>query len=125
MLEKKGQAYKKVVQDEEGFVRVKKHQIVMQKNNANQRQGVRSVQFEYRPKQLHLCVIVESHVKENKIMIGWNHEVVTVMVIKSTKQDIFSLLDSVKSKFGFCCTFVYAANTGRETQQLWRDLNVQ
>ncbi|GJT18473.1 RNA-directed DNA polymerase, eukaryota, reverse transcriptase zinc-binding domain protein [Tanacetum coccineum] len=60
-----------------------------------------------------------------RIMIGWNPEVVTVMVIKSTKQDIFCLLDSVKSKFGFYCTFLYAANTGRETQQLWRDLNVQ
>nr|GEY17072.1 RNA-directed DNA polymerase, eukaryota, reverse transcriptase zinc-binding domain protein [Tanacetum cinerariifolium] len=44
------------------------------------------------------------------------------MVIHSSKQTILCLVEIVDSKQKFFCSFVYAANTGKERKHLWKEL---
>ncbi|GJZ16821.1 zinc finger, CCHC-type containing protein [Tanacetum coccineum] len=60
-----------------------------------------------------------------KIMIGWDQNYVRVMVIHSSNQSMFCLIEDVSTTFKVSCTFVNANNDGKERRELWKDLENQ
>ncbi|GKC44614.1 RNA-directed DNA polymerase, eukaryota, reverse transcriptase zinc-binding domain protein [Tanacetum coccineum] len=99
---------------------------------------------------LNLCAILETHLKVEKvndislkvfgnwhwasnaihckrgcrIIIGWDQNMLKVMVVHSSDQAILCLIEDMAAKVKIYCTFIYASNDGRERRKLWRDLNV-
>ncbi|XP_071705081.1 uncharacterized protein [Rutidosis leptorrhynchoides] len=60
-----------------------------------------------------------------RIMVGWNSNLVHLMILQVTRQVIFCLIETVDNKVKMYCSFVYASNNGRERQKLWSDLSAQ
>ncbi|GKA57377.1 hypothetical protein Tco_0756565 [Tanacetum coccineum] len=65
------------------------------------------------------------HHKGCRIALGWNSKVVNVNVIFYSWQVMFCLVKSIKEKSKFFCSFVYAANHGKERIDLWKELTSQ
>ncbi|GJT48498.1 RNA-directed DNA polymerase, eukaryota, reverse transcriptase zinc-binding domain protein [Tanacetum coccineum] len=100
---------------------------------------------------LHLCVILETHVKyknikktcetvfgdweyitngedNNKgcrIMIGWNDRKIQAWLISQSRQYIFLMVETIDKKSKFFCIVIYASNSGMERRKLWKDLEIQ
>ncbi|KAI3827752.1 hypothetical protein L1987_01835 [Smallanthus sonchifolius] len=97
---------------------------------------------------LNVCAILESHVQVSnlskvccgvfkkwdwtsnggicnrgtRIIVGWNNEMVDLMVLAQTEQVMHvQLVSKIDSKTLFC-SFVYAKNTYQERRDLWKDL---
>ncbi|GJS86396.1 RNA-directed DNA polymerase, eukaryota, reverse transcriptase zinc-binding domain protein [Tanacetum coccineum] len=60
-----------------------------------------------------------------RIMLGWNVDHVYVNLIHSDKQCMFCEITTVNGNKRVLCTFVYAANGGKERKYLWRNLIIQ
>ncbi|XP_071727327.1 uncharacterized protein [Rutidosis leptorrhynchoides] len=60
-----------------------------------------------------------------RIALGWNSNVVNLMVIHSTRQVILCLIESLDKKVKTYCTFIYASNSGKERHNLLHDLRSQ
>ncbi|GKD70592.1 putative RNA-directed DNA polymerase, eukaryota, reverse transcriptase zinc-binding domain protein [Tanacetum coccineum] len=100
--------------------------------------------------QLNVCVILESHVEINtlanvcskvfrnwdwtsnaglcnkgcRIILGWNKDVVDVIVMHQTDQAIHAKVIHQADQKIICCTFIYAGNDPRERRVLWADLKL-
>ncbi|GJX69517.1 RNA-directed DNA polymerase, eukaryota, reverse transcriptase zinc-binding domain protein [Tanacetum coccineum] len=59
-----------------------------------------------------------------RIMLGWNRNIVNVQVLNMSWQSIFCVVETIQQKTKFLCSFIYAANHGKERQELWKDLNI-
>ncbi|GJZ09215.1 glutathione S-transferase-like protein [Tanacetum coccineum] len=57
-----------------------------------------------------------------RILIGWDKDLVNVMVLHCSKQAVLCQIEVLNSNIKCFCSFVYAANTGLERKILWRDL---
>ncbi|GJZ72790.1 RNA-directed DNA polymerase, eukaryota, reverse transcriptase zinc-binding domain protein [Tanacetum coccineum] len=60
-----------------------------------------------------------------RIALGWNSRVVNVNVLSYSWQVMFCLVESLIEKTKFFCSFVYAANHGKERSDLWKELTSQ
>ncbi|GKC34597.1 RNA-directed DNA polymerase, eukaryota, reverse transcriptase zinc-binding domain protein [Tanacetum coccineum] len=60
-----------------------------------------------------------------RIIVGWNYNDVKVEVLSMSWQVMFCLIEVSQQKSKFFCSFVYAANHGKERQSLWADLAKQ
>nr|GEU43632.1 hypothetical protein [Tanacetum cinerariifolium] len=63
--------------------------------------------------------------KGYRIIVGWNPNDVKVDVISMSWQVMFCLIEVIQLKIKLYCSFVYAANHGKERQSLWVDLGRQ
>lgn len=94
-----------------------------------------------RNENLSVCAILETHMKKDRIskvcdrifgnwewqhnlnmsikgcriIVGWNSEVTSCTLIHS---------EILSSDIKFFCTFIYAANHGRDRRELWKDLRL-
>ncbi|GJY76477.1 RNA-directed DNA polymerase, eukaryota, reverse transcriptase zinc-binding domain protein [Tanacetum coccineum] len=59
-----------------------------------------------------------------RIVVGWDNNAVNLMVINMTRQDMLCLIENKYDKNRVCCSFVYSANTGKERQVLWKELEM-
>ncbi|PWA41693.1 RNA-directed DNA polymerase, eukaryota, Reverse transcriptase zinc-binding domain protein [Artemisia annua] len=59
-----------------------------------------------------------------RIIVGWNTNVTRCSLIHSTRQAMFYLIEILNSNTKFLCTFIYAANHGRDRRELWKDLGL-
>ncbi|GJR37131.1 RNA-directed DNA polymerase, eukaryota [Tanacetum coccineum] len=71
------------------------------------------------------CTNMNKCSKGCRIALGWDSKVVNVNVIYYTWQVMFCVIESVTGKTKFFCSFVYAANHGKERIDLWKDLESQ
>nr|GEW95362.1 RNA-directed DNA polymerase, eukaryota, reverse transcriptase zinc-binding domain protein [Tanacetum cinerariifolium] len=60
-----------------------------------------------------------------RIIVGWNPNDVNVDVISMSWQVMFCLIEVIQQKIKLYCSFVYAANHGKERQSLWVDFERQ
>ncbi|GKB24097.1 putative RNA-directed DNA polymerase, eukaryota, reverse transcriptase zinc-binding domain protein, partial [Tanacetum coccineum] len=100
--------------------------------------------------QLSVCAILESHVDINtlaticskvfqnwewtsnanlsnkgcRIILGWNKDVVDVIVMAQTNHVIHAKVIHRADQKAICCTFIYAGNDPRERRVLWADLSL-
>ncbi|GKB27644.1 RNA-directed DNA polymerase, eukaryota, reverse transcriptase zinc-binding domain protein [Tanacetum coccineum] len=58
-----------------------------------------------------------------RIIVGWNTFVVNIMVLHSARQSMLCILESVDNQFICFITLVYAANSGVDRRELWKELN--
>ncbi|PWA81906.1 RNA-directed DNA polymerase, eukaryota, Reverse transcriptase zinc-binding domain protein [Artemisia annua] len=98
---------------------------------------------------IQVCAILETHVKPHKlqkvcdktfgswswisnvahsmngcrILVGWNSNVVNLMVLHSSKQTMFCLIETIPNRVKVYCSFVYAANYGKERKEAWGDIH--
>ncbi|XP_071690952.1 uncharacterized protein [Rutidosis leptorrhynchoides] len=98
--------------------------------------------------RVYVCAILETHLKPDsvgkvgnnvfkewkwvsncylspnscRIMLGWDHNMMNVMVLQITRQVIFCLIESVDCNIKMYCSYVYASNSGKERHNLWKDL---
>ncbi|GJR98189.1 RNA-directed DNA polymerase, eukaryota, reverse transcriptase zinc-binding domain protein [Tanacetum coccineum] len=70
---------------------------------------------------LSICAVLETHIK---IMIGWNSDHVNINIVHCAKQSLFCEIHTVTGNIKMFCTFVYAANGGKERRELWKDLQI-
>ncbi|GJT19247.1 RNA-directed DNA polymerase, eukaryota, reverse transcriptase zinc-binding domain protein [Tanacetum coccineum] len=101
--------------------------------------------------QLKVYAVLETHIKENnvskicdkvfdkwewvsnakwspsscRIIIGWDRSQVKVMVLHSSDQVVFCLIEDISKTFSMLCTFVYARNDGKNRRELWKELETQ
>ncbi|PWA79613.1 RNA-directed DNA polymerase, eukaryota, Reverse transcriptase zinc-binding domain protein [Artemisia annua] len=101
-----------------------------------------------RNEKLSICAILETHMKKDKtnkicdkifgnwvwqhnlnvsvkgcrIILGWNSDVTNCTLIHSTRQAMMYLIEVLSSNKKFFCTFIYAADSGRDRRDLWKDL---
>ncbi|GKB65141.1 RNA-directed DNA polymerase, eukaryota, reverse transcriptase zinc-binding domain protein, partial [Tanacetum coccineum] len=57
-------------------------------------------------------------------MLGWNNDKINMNVVQRAKQSIFCEIHTVSGDNSMFCTFVYAANGGKERKDLWKDLQI-
>ncbi|GJU41637.1 retrovirus-related pol polyprotein from transposon TNT 1-94 [Tanacetum coccineum] len=57
-----------------------------------------------------------------RILVGWDREVVDVIIIHMSRQTILCLVEIVDKKIRNFCSVVYAANTCMKRRLLWKDL---
>ncbi|GJY17397.1 uncharacterized protein Tco_0388888, partial [Tanacetum coccineum] len=62
--------------------------------------------------------------KGSRIILGWNADMVDIMVISQTDQVMHVLLLIKADQKAFYCSFVYAGNDYRHRRELWRNLCV-
>lgn len=103
-----------------------------------------------RNEQLSVCAVLETHLKKDRIgkicdrmfgnwswqhnldvsikgcriIVGWNSSCVQCHLVQSTRQTMLYLVEVIKTNVKFFCTFIYAANHGRDRKELWKDLNL-
>nr|XP_043620341.1 uncharacterized protein LOC122592208 [Erigeron canadensis] len=99
----------------------------------------------------HVCAFIEIHLKMNsvnkvsnkvfrnwdwvsnvqhspsscRIVLGWNSDMVRLMVIEKSKQVIFCVIEIIPTRQRFFCSVVYASNSGTERRDLWKELEQQ
>ncbi|GJR14147.1 RNA-directed DNA polymerase, eukaryota, reverse transcriptase zinc-binding domain protein [Tanacetum coccineum] len=59
---------------------------------------------------------------ERLIIVGWNRDIVNVMVLHCSDQTILCLLESIENQKKFFCCFTYAANHGKDRRSLWKNI---
>lgn len=95
-----------------------------------------------------ICALLETHIKENiikkiceyvygnwdwisnihhssrgcRIIGGLNADLVNVMPVHSTNQAMLCAVETVDHQHRFFCSFIYAANFGKERKNLWKTL---
>ncbi|GKD50586.1 RNA-directed DNA polymerase, eukaryota, reverse transcriptase zinc-binding domain protein, partial [Tanacetum coccineum] len=57
-----------------------------------------------------------------RITVGWNSEVVQVVLMHSTRQMMLCLIENIQSHNKMYCSFIYAGNKGMDRRALWKDL---
>ncbi|GJX73970.1 RNA-directed DNA polymerase, eukaryota, reverse transcriptase zinc-binding domain protein [Tanacetum coccineum] len=57
-----------------------------------------------------------------RITVGWNSEVVQVVLIHSTSQMMSCLIENIQSHEKMYCNFIYADNKGMDKRAHWKDL---
>ncbi|GJZ02028.1 hypothetical protein Tco_0519989 [Tanacetum coccineum] len=57
-----------------------------------------------------------------RIIVGWNNQVVKVMVLHVSKQSVLCLVETIPDKIKFYVSIVYASNNGNERRELWTSL---
>ncbi|GJW81795.1 RNA-directed DNA polymerase, eukaryota, reverse transcriptase zinc-binding domain protein [Tanacetum coccineum] len=57
-----------------------------------------------------------------KIVVGWNRDIVNVMVLHCSEQTMLYLLESIENKKKFFYCFTYAANHGKDRRSLGKNL---
>lgn len=62
--------------------------------------------------------------KDCRIMVGWDNNKVECTLVHYTEQTMFYLIEVLQAPIKFYCTFIYAANSGRNRRELWKDLNI-
>ncbi|PWA66526.1 RNA-directed DNA polymerase, eukaryota, Reverse transcriptase zinc-binding domain protein [Artemisia annua] len=103
-----------------------------------------------RNENLCVCAILETHMKKDRIekigdrvfgnwnwqhklhvsrkgcriMVGWDTDKVKCTLVHCTEQTMFYYIEAIYSNVKFYCTFIYAANSGRNRKDLWYDLNI-
>ncbi|GKC80830.1 RNA-directed DNA polymerase, eukaryota, reverse transcriptase zinc-binding domain protein [Tanacetum coccineum] len=101
-----------------------------------------------RGENISVCAVIETHLKPDKlaeasnrcfggwdwvsnsvhsqnscrIVIGWDRNVVNVMILHMSRQTIFCLIESVDKNIKLYCNFIYAANCGIERRVLWNEI---
>nr|XP_043639247.1 uncharacterized protein LOC122610317 [Erigeron canadensis] len=99
--------------------------------------------------QLHICAILESHIdisqlvsvckkickswdwtsngglcsKGTRIILGWNSDIVDVMVLSQTDQVMHAQVIYKIDKKAMFCSFVYADNYYKNRRELWQNLS--
>nr|GEZ72753.1 RNA-directed DNA polymerase, eukaryota, reverse transcriptase zinc-binding domain protein [Tanacetum cinerariifolium] len=61
---------------------------------------------------------------EDVIVVGWNTDVVRLMVINESKQHMLCLIENIHDHRKLYCSFVYALNSGTERRDLWNELQI-
>nr|GEV12647.1 RNA-directed DNA polymerase, eukaryota, reverse transcriptase zinc-binding domain protein [Tanacetum cinerariifolium] len=100
--------------------------------------------------ELSVCVVLETHIKQKRLnMIGdsifgrwdwcsnmqlcdngcriilcWNNEKVNMSIVHCAKQSVFCEIHTISGNHSMFCTFVYAANGGKERKELWNDMHI-
>ncbi|GJV91865.1 hypothetical protein Tco_1539678, partial [Tanacetum coccineum] len=59
-----------------------------------------------------------------RIILGWNKDVVDVVVMAQTDQAIHAKVIHRADQKAICCTFIYAGNDPRDRRVLWADLSL-
>ncbi|GKD31997.1 hypothetical protein Tco_1242775 [Tanacetum coccineum] len=59
-----------------------------------------------------------------RIILGWNKDVVDVVVMAQTDQAIHAKVIHRANQKAICCTFIYAGNDPRDRRVLWADLSL-
>ncbi|GKE11367.1 RNA-directed DNA polymerase, eukaryota, reverse transcriptase zinc-binding domain protein [Tanacetum coccineum] len=59
-----------------------------------------------------------------RIVVGWNPDVVKIMVINTSRQHILCLIENIHDHKKLYCSFIYASNYGKEMRDLWIDLSM-
>ncbi|GKD72322.1 RNA-directed DNA polymerase, eukaryota, reverse transcriptase zinc-binding domain protein [Tanacetum coccineum] len=111
----------------------------------------KEIQNLIRNENLHLCGVIETHLKYKKIMqagknifgswefvsngednnkgcrimVGWNPGMLKVWLINKSKQCMFFLVETICHQTKFFCTVVYASNSCLERRKLWKELENQ
>ncbi|GJX73648.1 RNA-directed DNA polymerase, eukaryota, reverse transcriptase zinc-binding domain protein [Tanacetum coccineum] len=57
-------------------------------------------------------------------MVGWNDNLIDLMVVHSCKQSILCIIETIPKKVKLFCSIIYASNYGMERRELWKDLQV-
>ncbi|PWA91347.1 DUF4283 domain-containing protein [Artemisia annua] len=57
-----------------------------------------------------------------RIMVGWDNDKVQCSLVHYSEQNMLYYVEVVNSPVKFYCTFIYAANSGRNMKELWNDL---
>ena len=96
---------------------------------------------------LNVCAVLETHSKTKKlnkiadrifgqwewvsnmqhcdkgcrIVLGWNSLEIRMSMVHCSKQSMLCCVETVDDKVKLFCTFVYAANSGNERKELWKD----
>nr|GEW16163.1 hypothetical protein [Tanacetum cinerariifolium] len=60
---------------------------------------------------------------QNTILVGWDKDKVSLMVLNMTKQSMFCILGTVDIKKRCFFSFMYASNNGKEMRILWNEIN--
>ncbi|GKA83105.1 RNA-directed DNA polymerase, eukaryota, reverse transcriptase zinc-binding domain protein [Tanacetum coccineum] len=61
-------------------------------------------------------------IKGCRIMIGWDKSKIGLMVVHMTSQLMLVVIEIIKLKQKYFCSFVYASNSGVERRSLWDEL---
>ncbi|GJU58820.1 RNA-directed DNA polymerase, eukaryota, reverse transcriptase zinc-binding domain protein [Tanacetum coccineum] len=69
-----------------------------------------------------LTKLLETHMKKNRIDKDNNHVNCTLM--NSTEQSMLYMVEVLNPKIYLYCTFIYAANKGKDRRELWKELNL-
>ncbi|PWA65806.1 RNA-directed DNA polymerase, eukaryota, Reverse transcriptase zinc-binding domain protein [Artemisia annua] len=103
-----------------------------------------------RNENLSVCAVLETHMKKDRIgkvgerlfgnwnwqnnihvskkgcriMVGWDNNKVECNLIHCTGQAMLYLIEVFQTHIKFFCTFIYAANSGRDKRELWKDLHI-
>ena len=103
-----------------------------------------------RNENLSVCVVLETHMKKDRIgkvgdivfgnwnwqnnihvskkgcriMVGWDNNKMEYTLIHCTGQAMLYLIEVLQTPIKFFCTFIYAANSGRDRRELWKDLHI-
>ncbi|GJX81501.1 RNA-directed DNA polymerase, eukaryota, reverse transcriptase zinc-binding domain protein [Tanacetum coccineum] len=59
-----------------------------------------------------------------RITMGWDASNVKCSLINAIEQSMLYQVDVLSSQNTFYCTFIYAANKGRDKRELWKELNL-
>ncbi|GJZ30498.1 RNA-directed DNA polymerase, eukaryota, reverse transcriptase zinc-binding domain protein [Tanacetum coccineum] len=59
-----------------------------------------------------------------RIVVGWDSNSVQCSLINATEQSMLYHVEVLTSQKSFYCTFIYAANKGRDRKELWKELNL-
>nr|GEX17601.1 hypothetical protein [Tanacetum cinerariifolium] len=59
-----------------------------------------------------------------RIVVGWNSDVIRLMVLNESKQHMLCLIESVHDNRKLYCSFVYASNSRIERRILWDELQI-
>ncbi|GKC14605.1 RNA-directed DNA polymerase, eukaryota, reverse transcriptase zinc-binding domain protein, partial [Tanacetum coccineum] len=59
-----------------------------------------------------------------RIVIGWNPDVVKLLVINTSRQHMLCLIESIHNHKKIYFSFVYASNFGMERRGLWKELHM-
>ncbi|GJS35094.1 RNA-directed DNA polymerase, eukaryota, reverse transcriptase zinc-binding domain protein, partial [Tanacetum coccineum] len=57
-----------------------------------------------------------------RIITAWNPDEINIMQVHVSSQSLLCIIETIDSKIKFFCAFIYAANTGRERKELWKNL---
>ncbi|XP_071700288.1 uncharacterized protein [Rutidosis leptorrhynchoides] len=63
-------------------------------------------------------------VRGTRILLGWDSDVVNVMVLAMTDQVVHCLIDTIEGNNKFFISFIYANNNYFRRRLLWRDLSM-
>ncbi|GJZ52696.1 RNA-directed DNA polymerase, eukaryota, reverse transcriptase zinc-binding domain protein [Tanacetum coccineum] len=59
-----------------------------------------------------------------RIDVGWDSNSVKCFLINSTEQSMLYNVEVLSTQEACFCTFIYAANKGRDMKELWKELNL-